>query len=374
MSFAKGGKIYPVLETLIPRRRRGPAKAALSLVSIRESSAQAWKLAGRDTPRRPLWPLGASVGLLVLAGLWLVVGPSAGARLHLPTEAPRADARSASPAAPVAVPAQKPAGQGVASGPVDASRFAPGACIAFAPTGADRHQTVFLDAGHGGPDPGALGLTQSGRALRESDLTLATVLATVPVLQHLGYRVVASRTQGSAVARIQPGDLTSGVYTATGAENDLRARGVCANQANAAVLVGVHFNAGGSPADAGMLTVYDELRTFSAKNLRLATLLQTRVLAALNSKGWAIPDGGVIKDAEAGGPGLTDASRAYGRLMILGPAAAGFQPTPSAMPGAVAEPLFLTDPFEGSIAADAAGQQAMATGIAQAVDTFLSPG
>jgi N-acetylmuramoyl-L-alanine amidase len=44
------------------------------------------------------------------------------------------------------------------------------------------------------------------------------------------------------------------------------------------------------------------------------------------------------------------------------------------MPGAVIEPLFLTDPFEGSIAAGAEGQQAIAAGIARAIDSFLSPG
>ena len=58
--------------------------------------------------------------------------------------------------------------------------------------------------------------------------------------------------------------------------------------------------------------------------------------------------------------------------MILGPAAPGYLSTPSEMPGAVIEPLFLTDPFEGSIAAAAEGQQAIAAGITQAVDTFLT--
>ena len=43
------------------------------------------------------------------------------------------------------------------------------------------------------------------------------------------------------------------------------------------------------------------------------------------------------------------------------------------MPGAVIEPLYLTDPFEGSIAATAADQQVIARGIATAVEQFLAP-
>jgi N-acetylmuramoyl-L-alanine amidase len=42
------------------------------------------------------------------------------------------------------------------------------------------------------------------------------------------------------------------------------------------------------------------------------------------------------------------------------------------MPGAVVEPLFITNPFEASIAAGDAGQQAIAAGIVRAVDTFLA--
>jgi len=43
--------------------------------------------------------------------------------------------------------------------PVDPEAFAAGACRAFGPTSGDRHETVFLDAGHGGIDPGGIGLT-----------------------------------------------------------------------------------------------------------------------------------------------------------------------------------------------------------------------
>ena len=51
----------------------------------------------------------------------------------------------------------------------------------------------------------------------------------------------------------------------------------------------------------------------------------------------------------------------------------GYFSTPSRMPGAVVEPLFITDPFEGSIAASTKGQGVIAGGIAEAVEQYLAP-
>jgi hypothetical protein len=54
-------------------------------------------------------------------------------------------------------------------------------------------------------------------------------------------------------------------------------------------------------------------------------------------------------------------------------AMAGYFVTPSQMPGAWIEPLFITDPFEATIAATAIGQNAIASGIELAVQQYLSP-
>jgi N-acetylmuramoyl-L-alanine amidase len=42
------------------------------------------------------------------------------------------------------------------------------------------------------------------------------------------------------------------------------------------------------------------------------------------------------------------------------------------MPGTVVEPLFITDPFEGSIAASNDGQQVIAGALAQAIDQYFA--
>ena len=98
----------------------------------------------------------------------------------------------------------------------------------------------------------------------------------------------------------------------------------------------------------------------------------------MNAHGWGIPNDGVQPDTELGSfdgepgsGGVAEAAASYDHLLLLGPAMAGYFSTPSQMPGAVIEPLYVTDPFEGSIANSAAGQQAIAAGIAAAVEQYL---
>jgi hypothetical protein len=100
-------------------------------------------------------------------------------------------------------------------------------------------------------------------------------------------------------------------------------------------------------------------------------LVQGDVLAAMNAQGWAIPNFGVVPDDELGGPALSAAAADYGHLLLLGPAVPGWFTTPSTMPGALIEPLFITHPFEGSIAASQNGQEVIASGLAHAIQQYL---
>jgi N-acetylmuramoyl-L-alanine amidase len=236
-----------------------------------------------------------------------------------------------------------------------------------------RHKTVFLDAGHGGVDPGGIGVTESGQTIYEANETLPVELDTTALLLAQGFEVVDSRTRNSTVARIEPGDESGGVFTVQGDHNDVAARDVCANLARANILIGIYFDVGASPANAGSITGYDADRPFSSSNLRLATLVQSDVLSKLNAQGWNIPNAGVVSDVNLGGPPLTQAAGEYGHLLLLGPPEAGYFTTPSEMPGALIEPLFITDPFEGTIAASVGGQEAIARGLAQAVEQYFGP-
>jgi N-acetylmuramoyl-L-alanine amidase len=254
---------------------------------------------------------------------------------------------------------------------VNPARFAKTACMAYPPTTGDRHRTVFLDAGHGGPDPGSVGHTKSGRTIYEADETLPVELDAMALLRSHGFRVVVSRTTDSSVARLTPADLDGRLLTAEGVHQDVAARAVCANEAHANALIGIYFDAGASN-NAGSVTGYDDVRPFAAANLRLATLVQGDVLRAMNRHGWGIPSEGVQLDSFLGSS-LNAAGDSYGHLLLIGPAKPGWFTTPSRMPGALIEPLFITDPFEGSLANSRAGQQVIASGIAKAAEQFFAP-
>jgi N-acetylmuramoyl-L-alanine amidase len=264
--------------------------------------------------------------------------------------------------------------------PLDPTEFADGSCLAFAPTAGDRDVTVFLDAGHGGVDPGGVGTTESGAKIDEATETLPVELRVMDLLRAKGFRVVVSRTTDNTVLRLVPTDLSDGELSLIGSHDDVAARDVCANDAHAQALVGIYYDAGASSDDAGSLTAYDADRPFSAANLRLATLVQHDVVADMDAQGWAIPDDGVQTDASLGsfvgdadGGGIASQAADYQHLLLLGPAAPDFFTTPSQMPGAVIEPLYLTDPYEGSIADSSLGQQVIAQGIATAIEQYFAP-
>ncbi len=263
---------------------------------------------------------------------------------------------------------------------LDPSEFSTGACMAFAPTAGNNGKTVFLDAGHGGRDPGGVGTNQAGQTVYESNVNLAIELDTTALLRAKGYRVVVSRTGNTSVVKLSAADVDGNLLSVQGAHDDVVARDICANLAQADVLVGIYMDAGGSPDNAGSVTVYDTDRPFSSTNQRLAGLLQSDVLSAMNAQGWQIPNDGSVPDSgfgsSVGDPtegGLAAEAAAYNHLMLIGPAQAGYFNNPSQMPGAVIEPLYLTDPFEGTIADTPADQSVIARGIANAIEAYLTP-
>jgi N-acetylmuramoyl-L-alanine amidase len=250
--------------------------------------------------------------------------------------------------------------------PLAAAEFAPGACVAFPPTAGDRQTTVFLDAGHGGPDPGAVSGT-----VQEKAVTLPVVLDAATLLRADGYRVVLSRTADTAMIPLTPVDLAGATFSTAGNRADLIARLRCANLSDAAILISVHFDSYPDSSVRGATTVYNDSRTFAESNENLAALLQRNIVGALAAAGWHEPDRGIADDTNSGG-GATEAGEAYGHLILLGPAAPGYVDEPSTMPGALVEPLFLSNPDEAAAATDPAGQSAIANGISQAVQTALA--
>jgi N-acetylmuramoyl-L-alanine amidase len=242
-----------------------------------------------------------------------------------------------------------------------------GACMGFGPTRGHLDQTVFIDAGHGGLDPGVVGATRSGRTVLEKDASLAVASRLADLLRAGGYEVVMARTQDTTVRKLSATDSNYGSITSSAVHRDLAARVACANATGANVLVSIHFDGFSDPSVGGAETFYDAARTFAGANHRLATNLQSALVARLG-----VADRGVWTDDQIAAPTLTGSGQSYNHLIELGPMSQGWVDNPSQMPGALVEPLFVTNPAEAQIASDPAGQQKIAEALAAGVMKFLS--
>ena len=156
-----------------------------------------------------------------------------------------------------------------------------------------------------------------------------------------------------------------------GERRELVARNLCADLSHANVVLGIDEDAAADTSVAGSVTLYDAQRPYHSANRRLAHLVQRNVLASLRADGAAVPDLGVHNDVGYGNLAAAGA-QAYGHLTLLGPAKRGYLRTPTLVPAALIEPLFLTNPAEASLADTARGQEAIARGLAGAAQQFLS--
>ena len=250
--------------------------------------------------------------------------------------------------------------------------LASGACAVFSPTDKNLHRTVFLDPGHGGPDPGASGVTTGGTPLDEKTLTLAVAQDALPLLRREGYTVALSRIADAPVGRLTSSSLQGGLYTPAGVHGDVQARVDCANAAGAQLLLSIHFNSYGDSTVGGVETYYDPDRSFAGDSLRFANLVQQSVLSGFAARGWNVPDRSVIADTSLNAPTLTTQASSYGHLLELGPADPGWFDRPSTMPGALSESLFLTDPGEADVIASPEGRQVLAQAYVDAIDKYFS--
>jgi N-acetylmuramoyl-L-alanine amidase len=321
----------------------------------------------------PRTRIGAWLGSLLacavtVSGQWVAPAAAGAAAARHAAHPPRAGARRSSAA--TSNHGRSVSLRGV---PVSKKRFEPNSCVAFSPTTGKAAHTVFLDAGHGSIDPGGQGTTSTGQTIYEAPSNLAIEMDVMRLLTGKGFRVVVSRTTATEVVRLTTTDRTGGILSVEGARADVAARDECANLAHATLLVGIYLDAGTTSQDAGCLTAYDAARPFSAQSERFASLLQNDVLARLNAHGWQIPNDGVQPDTTLGGLPLTTTAASYHHLLLLGPALPGWFATPSQMPGALIEPLFISDPFEGTIAVSSAGRSAIARGTAEAIEQYFSP-
>lgn len=288
--------------------------------------------------------------MLLLAAASLVLGVAS-------QERPTGDGGSAPRGGAAAAPAPGPVA-------VDPASFPSGGCVSLAPSGPGPASTVVLDAGHGGPDPGSEGRTADGTVLREKDLTLAVTRAAAERLRSRGATVVLTRSTDALGTPLARGAVQDGALTTDASQLDLLGRVRCANLARANALVSVHFNSFADAEVGGTETLYEPERSFAPENRALAQSLQTAIRARLAANGHTPQDRGIADDssgAESGG----------GHLVLLGPRIPGYIDEPSAMPGALVEPLFLTRPDDLAAIAAPGGTDAVGEAVATGVTEFL---
>lgn len=229
-------------------------------------------------------------------------------------------------------------------------------------------RTVFLDPGHGDTDGGAVHRDARGEVvLREKDVNLAVALKTAELLRAGGYRVVLSRENDERPGRGQDvnGDGRLNRRDRLQAVVDL------ANASGADLFLSLHSNSAPDTTASGVEVYYCDEREFAGENRRLAELVQSHLLQALQEDGYQAVGRGVKDDSV-----LYRRRRWQGHLFVLGPARTGerwrVHPRATTMPGALGEALFVTNEAEAKLLASEEGQWTLARGYAAAVDSYFS--
>ncbi|MCY7334139.1 MAG: N-acetylmuramoyl-L-alanine amidase [Pseudanabaena sp. CAN_BIN31] len=178
-----------------------------------------------------------------------------------------------------------------------------------------RRGVIFVDAGHGGRDPGAI-----ANGIQEKDVVLQMSLKLGQALQGLGYTVYYTRTND--------------------VEFDLEPRVALAQRVNADVFVSIHANS----LDSRNSSV-NGVETFHARNStvgrELASYVQSQIISATGANNRGV--------------------KAAGFYLV----------TQTSMPAILVETGFVTSPTEASNLSNPNYQKQMADAIARGIDQFM---
>jgi len=144
---------------------------------------------------------------------------------------------------------------------------------------------IVVDPGHGGPDTGAIGSTET----REKNNNLAIGLKLAGLLRSAGAQVIMTRST----------DVTPAVGTYSEL-SDLQARVKIANDQNADLYISLHNDAFSNPDVGGITTYYSSASPVAAQSKDLATSIQSELVKsiALTSRGVKDANFYVIKNTK----------------------------------------------------------------------------
>ena len=126
--------------------------------------------------------------------------------------------------------------------------------------------TIVIDPGHGGNDPGKIGIND----VPEKDVNLAISLELKEILEQNDCRVVMTRQKDEAL--YQAGDTNKKVA-------DLRARCQMNNDSGADAVISIHQNSFTAESSRGAQVFY---RASSQEGKKLADILQTQLVSGLD--------------------------------------------------------------------------------------------
>jgi N-acetylmuramoyl-L-alanine amidase len=175
---------------------------------------------------------------------------------------------------------------------------------------------VVIDPGHGGPDPGAVGIG----GLRETDVVLDVALQVAQLLQNQGVQVILTRTSEVDV--------------------DLPPRVALANRSGADLFVSLHANALSldRPDVNGIETFYFQ----GGRSYELALSIQQQLMAV--------------------SPGTPDRGARPGRFFVI---------RRTVMPSVLTEMGFVTGELDAPRLADARFRQSLAAAVAKGILSYL---
>lgn len=226
---------------------------------------------------------------------------------------------------------------------------------------------VVLDPGHGGvmhygdesgaPDPTG--------TLYEKQMTLRVALAAAVDLRRMGYTVYLTRTRDQSV-NVPPRDLNrDGKIDHV---DEYNARTLFANRHRADVFVSIHFDGSTDPTMHGTHGYYSPARPFWRQSKRLTDVITASVATSATRAGYAVPNNGVQTDVADKVP---QARADYPWFLVLGPSRRRWI-TGTAMPGALIETLYMSNPHDAAAMRRPAIVAALAQGYANGIRSYFS--
>lgn len=229
-----------------------------------------------------------------------------------------------------------------------------------------RPLVVVLDPGHGGQmlygdESGAV---SADGTLLEKNLTLATAKAAQRYLEKWGYTVYLTRTTDQRVNWPQRDLNGDGKIDHV---DEFDARTLFANRHHADVFVSIHYDGSNDTTMHGTHGYYCPNRPFQHQSERLAALLTAAVSRSVTAAGHPDTNNGIATDVSD----LVPQTRAdYPWFLVLGPSRRHFI-TGTAMPGALIESMYLSNPGDAAALARPSIVNAVGRGYAEGIREYF---